>query len=323
MWLHHYASTRRGTVLAMAEAGWKPDPSGTHEWRWWDGSAWSDHVSDGGVQSSDPLTDLAVPPPADDAAAATPVEPTADVAPKKGGGWKDKLKQAAEQGKQLADQAKTKIAEQQAQRLEQLKNDPETLWFGVSQNPATKATGVSKAVYRITKDRIWIDTGVLGTRSEHIPMWAIRDIDVRQSVLQRGKDVGDVALWLEDPAYSVDQGNAFGLSGQPEAHMSGAHTSGEVLLDNIEGPYAVRDLLMPLVSEARHKKLVERQSQYINVNPVGGIVAGSMAPPPSSPVADPGPQVDVADQLRKLAELRDQGILTDEEFAAQKAKLLG
>jgi hypothetical protein len=29
-----------------------------------------------------------------------------------------------------------------------------------------------------------------------------------------------------------------------------------------------------------------------------------------------------ADELRKLAEIRDQGILTDEEFAAQKAKLL-
>ncbi|MEI8133688.1 MAG: PH domain-containing protein [bacterium] len=31
---------------------------------------------------------------------------------------------------------------------------------------------------------------------------------------------------------------------------------------------------------------------------------------------------DVADQLVKLAALRDQGILTDEEFAQQKAKLL-
>jgi hypothetical protein len=30
----------------------------------------------------------------------------------------------------------------------------------------------------------------------------------------------------------------------------------------------------------------------------------------------------VADELSKLAKLRDQGILTDEEFAAQKAKLL-
>ena len=28
------------------------------------------------------------------------------------------------------------------------------------------------------------------------------------------------------------------------------------------------------------------------------------------------------EQLRKLGELRDQGILSDEEFAAQKAKVL-
>jgi hypothetical protein len=31
---------------------------------------------------------------------------------------------------------------------------------------------------------------------------------------------------------------------------------------------------------------------------------------------------DVADELTKLARLRDQGILTDAEFATQKAKLL-
>jgi hypothetical protein len=31
----------------------------------------------------------------------------------------------------------------------------------------------------------------------------------------------------------------------------------------------------------------------------------------------------VADELAKLVQLRDGGALTDEEFAAQKAKLLG
>jgi membrane protease subunit (stomatin/prohibitin family) len=41
------------------------------------------------------------------------------------------------------------------------------------------------------------------------------------------------------------------------------------------------------------------------------------APPPAAPAEDP------IEQLKKLAELHDQGILTDEEFAAQKAKLLG
>ena len=37
----------------------------------------------------------------------------------------------------------------------------------------------------------------------------------------------------------------------------------------------------------------------------------------------PEPQVDVADQLQKLATLKDQGVLTEAEFAVQKAKLLG
>lgn len=32
---------------------------------------------------------------------------------------------------------------------------------------------------------------------------------------------------------------------------------------------------------------------------------------------------DVADQISKLAELRDKGILTEEEFTTQKRKMLG
>lgn len=39
--------------------------------------------------------------------------------------------------------------------------------------------------------------------------------------------------------------------------------------------------------------------------------------------ADPGPAADPVEQLQKLGELKMQGLLTDEEFAAQKAKLLG
>jgi hypothetical protein len=35
------------------------------------------------------------------------------------------------------------------------------------------------------------------------------------------------------------------------------------------------------------------------------------------------PQPDMTDQLRQLAQLRSEGILTDEEFTQQKAKLLG
>lgn len=43
------------------------------------------------------------------------------------------------------------------------------------------------------------------------------------------------------------------------------------------------------------------------------------APPPAPAAASPD---DLIEQLQKLGALRDQGILTDAEFAAQKAKLL-
>jgi len=38
-----------------APAKWLADPRGRHELRYWDGTRWTDHVSDGGVQGTDPV----------------------------------------------------------------------------------------------------------------------------------------------------------------------------------------------------------------------------------------------------------------------------
>jgi hypothetical protein len=46
------------------------------------------------------------------------------------------------------------------------------------------------------------------------------------------------------------------------------------------------------------------------------------SPPPAAPVAAPAAP-DPVGQLKELAALKQQGILTDAEFAAQKAKILG
>jgi hypothetical protein len=296
----------------MVDASWQPDPSGAHELRYWNGTDWTEHVSDQGTTGQDPLA-APLPPPVP-APPPLPTPPPAATAPAPGTklGWKDRLKQAADQGKAMAEQGKAKLAEQSAKRTEQWANDPSTLWFGESKSP----TGVAKARYRITKDRVWIESGVLGTRTESVPLWAVRDMDVRQAVWQRGKDVGDVVLNLEDPAYGAHQ-DMFNLTGAPESGT----TSGQVVLDNIERPYTVHDLLAPLVSEARHKKTIERQSSYVHMQPPYG---APVAPPvPAAPAPAPAaPQVDLVEQLRKLGELRDAGILTEDEFAAQKAKLL-
>ncbi len=48
------------------------------------------------------------------------------------------------------------------------------------------------------------------------------------------------------------------------------------------------------------------------------------APAPEAAPAAPAPTVDpTVAQLQQLAALRDQGILTEEEFAAKKAQVLG
>jgi hypothetical protein len=52
--------------MSTSPAGWQPDPRGRHEYRYWDGSKWTDHVSDKGVVSSDPVADE------------TPAEPAAE-----------------------------------------------------------------------------------------------------------------------------------------------------------------------------------------------------------------------------------------------------
>jgi uncharacterized RDD family membrane protein YckC len=50
---------------------WHPDPTGRHQYRWWDGQQWTDQVADHGVMGVDPI--LA---PAATAAGGAPMAPT-------------------------------------------------------------------------------------------------------------------------------------------------------------------------------------------------------------------------------------------------------
>jgi hypothetical protein len=57
----------------------------------------------------------------------------------------------------------------------------------------------------------------------------------------------------------------------------------------------------------------QEQQQYAQQTP----------PPQAAAPAPAGGESSTIDQLKELGELKAQGILTEEEFAAQKAKLLG
>lgn len=73
------------------------------------------------------------------------------------------------------------------------------LWEGESKDLTSAATGgkVVKNRYRITNEYIYEDSGILGSREEQIPLWAVRDIDVKQSIIQKARNVGDVKVRVE------------------------------------------------------------------------------------------------------------------------------
>jgi hypothetical protein len=70
-----------------------------------------------------------------------------------------------------------------------------------------------------------------------------------------------------------------------------------------------------------------QQAKYAEQDANAAAQEQPAAPQPAAPqpAAAPAaaPQADVVGQLKELAALKDQGILTEEEFAAQKAKILG
>lgn len=82
------------------------------------------------------------------------------------------------------------------------------------------------------------------------------------------------------------------------------------------------------IFHAKHDTVPELRAKYAAVLPVAERMVASRAREPQVGVADSAPHpssratASLADELTKLAALRDAGVLSDEEFAAQKAKLL-
>lgn len=83
------------------------------------------------------------------------------------------------------------------------------------------------------------------------------------------------------------------------------------------------------VSRRQANKWAQQGGGESNYSPPGRLAPPMTPPqqqyeqaPPPPPPAQPVATESVVDQLKGLAELKDQGVLTEEEFAAQKARIL-
>lgn len=168
----------------------------------------------------------------------------------------------------------------------------ELLWEGEAKDLTSAATGgkVVKKRYRITTEYIYEDAGILGSKEEQIPLWAVRDIDVKQNIIQKARNVGDVKVRVEPNDYTGKK---------------------EMTLESIETPKEVRNLLNEHSRIARDLRLKQQQSvNYVGAAPVLGMQASNQG------TEDP------IEKLTKLGALLKSGLITQEEFDSQKSKLL-
>ena len=134
----------------------------------------------------------------------------------------------------------------------------------------------------VTDDRVIFRTGVLAKRGIEIPMERISNINFHQGIWERIIGAGDLEI-------------------------ESAGKDGQSHFNDIWHPDAVQqELYLQMEANAR------KRASWSN--------PGMSAPPPAP--APSRPEVNVSDQLRELAELRDRGIITPAEFETKKAQLL-
>lgn len=174
------------------------------------------------------------------------------------------------------------------------------LWEGSTADLTNLATGgrMTVASYRITEDGIVFASGVLSTREEVVPLWAVRDVDLTQRMTQKARGVGDLTLKIDESA-------------APEYGQQ------KLVLKSIADPQNVKRLILDQANKVRLRWNAWRQEQTIERNRAGAaqVFAGQL---PTTGSAD-----DLMVKLTKLGDMKQAGLLTDEEFAAAKAKLLG
>jgi hypothetical protein len=143
------------------------------------------------------------------------------------------------------------------------------------------------ALFAVTTHRVIREEGLISRRSSATMLASVSDVQSRVPVLGAQLGFGDLTIFTQS-------GNA-----------------GADHFRTITHPKTFRDRLMETKMRA--------------VGGAASAAVASAAPPPAAsvaPVAPPPPAADQLQTLARLAELRDSGAITPEEFEAKKTELL-
>lgn len=171
--------------------------------------------------------------------------------------------------------------------------EPGVLWAAVGK----PLTGIGAGRFKLTADYLIFERGTLSTKSQQIRISEVFDVDASQTMTQKARGVGTIKLHARRP-------------------------SGDelVTIDDIPNFREGVTVINQTADAARHALQTRQNTQHVNY---AGAPAFATSAQPTPAVAAPAGGVDLNAELGKLANFHAQGVLSDEEFAAGKRKLLG
>jgi uncharacterized membrane protein YdbT with pleckstrin-like domain len=145
------------------------------------------------------------------------------------------------------------------------------------------------SIFIVTTDRVISREGFIAKRSMEIPLDQVNDVRFDQGIFDR-------------------------LVGAGTLLIQSASTTGTNSFDHIRRPEEVQRTIF-------HQGELNRQR---TVRGTSHAVEPGAPARPDGPASGPGPaSPSVTGELERLADLRARGVLTEEEFQAQKARILG
>jgi hypothetical protein len=165
-------------------------------------------------------------------------------------------------------------------------------------------TGLGAGKYKLTDKYLFFEKGGLRTDSQQVPIAQVLDVDVKQSMTQKARGVGNMVV-----------------------HIQRTQGVELVTLEDIPNFREGQRLINETAHAAKLAEERRRNTTIYEGMPQQQFQQPQYAPPPPvpAPVQTPVPSAmdELMAQLAKLGELNQAGVLTDEEFAAKKADILG
>lgn len=173
-----------------------------------------------------------------------------------------------------------------------MSNSENVLWNGEAKSAATVASKgqIVPGHYKLTDRHLVVSSGVARTADEQIPLDRVQDVDVRQGLGQKMLGTANVIVYVTRADGSRDS----------------------VVMSNLPDARNARDLINEAAQTARL-----REQRLANTHTYDAAAPVVSQPPPRTDASD-----GVYAQLRQLGELRDAGVITEDDFEQKKVELL-